>query len=109
MEQMSIFDYIKPDSLDQLSDEELAKSVGIGTGIKFEYNSFMQLYRAKVNGITVDIHLSQYADSLGGKRFISLNMWIRKEKRGLSIGFDSIEEVVDFIKKYVSRMDGEEE
>ena len=108
MEQMSIFDYIKPDSLDQLSDEELAKIVGIGTGIKFEYNSFMQLYRAKVNGITLDIHLSQYDESLGGKRFISLNTWIWKEKSGAGIGFDSIEEVVDFIKKYVSRTDEEE-
>ena len=107
MDQMTIFDFVKPESiaLDDMTDEDLRMEMSNATGLDFRPDSKMDriftntYYIAKKGKAVFDTHFSNYSMNGNHARFISV---------GYSIGYggggapcDSLEDAVRMMKRYM--------
>lgn len=102
-EQLSIFDFLKPEAtetdIELLPVEEIARIIGEQLGLIFCKSKYDGYYEAKANGTTFEISKETYLtdDERYGKAFIGCG-WERSHSGGCS-PIDSIEEAVKWFKK----------
>lgn len=99
--QMTIFDIIKPNSLDDLPEEEMVKQVSDATGLNFKYRDDFWKWECKVKDVRFSLHYSNYSID-DKRRFISCG-YDRKAKEGCGSPIDSLEEAIAFFRKAKER------
>lgn len=101
-QQMTIWDYLEPESLDNLSESEMVKQIEVRTGLKFEYfetsskYGTWNCYKAKKNGIVFEVSYSKYMNT--NIRFIDVGWDCKKNKSGGGSPCDSVDEAVKYLK-----------
>lgn len=104
-EQVTIFDVLPNEKLPDfktMAEEEIIEQISLMTGLIFKpiKSNKITLYRAVENDSGVDIHLSKYVfEERKGEPFISCDIWRKKGMEGCGLCCESIEEVVDAIRK----------
>ena len=76
MYQMTIWDYMHEESLEDIPEDVMAKRIGDAIGVVFTWDNFFEDYRAKVGKWILSVNYSRYFanvdDNEGrGARFIS--------------------------------------
>ena len=120
MEQMTIFDYLKPDAedLETLPIEGMIKRVEEATGLNFtrcDAGRFQEntSYEAKIKSCRFDCGYLRWSVDLPeanikeGARFISVG-W-NLPKMGQGEGVNSVSEAIDFFNRAIKRLKGETE
>ena len=100
-EQMSIFDFIPipEQSLEDMTDYEIAREIEERTGLQFWLNTrFGNYYETKVRGVTFYIYLERYDLDDNKNRFIGVG-YDMPNGNGASAPCDSIAEAVSWIKR----------
>ena len=114
-EQVTIFDVIpnenQPD-FKSMTLEEIIHQIEISTGLIFSKVEFFKstaVYRAKSGEKEgCDIHLGEYSfEAKKGVPYIACDCWRQNGNEGCSRPCDSIEEVVDMIRKELLKKGGE--
>jgi len=104
MEQLSIFDFIKPETttrdLDLMTEADMVEAVKAATGINFVYCDPLWGYVAKIGKFKYDVHFSNYSID-DHRRFISCGYG--NNMGGAGSPCDSLEEAVQFFKTALSR------
>lgn len=96
--QMSIWD-LMPQSLESLSEEEMARRVGDGLGITFQKDSFFGDYRARFSQITLSVEYRNYSDN--GKLFIGCGYENKKDHSGAGAPRDTVQEAVEWFRRRI--------
>lgn len=112
--QMTIFDFLEPetkDNIESLSLEEIAKIAGEALGITFQKGRLEtenEYYEAKIGKrIKVSVDKSQYFPGINdGRWFIGAD--IVSGTSGSSAPCDSIEEMIEWLRKQIRRYEKEE-
>lgn len=101
--QMTIFDYLGEQELENMTEEEMVAEVGARLGLKFTLNPNYHEYICKYKGRTCTVSFDNYntGDDRQGKRFISAGY--ETKTGGTSGPRDSVDEAVRWFFK---RMEG---
>lgn len=93
--QMTIFDFLPEEELDDIPEQDMVERIGAALGIKFEYKDEFWGWYYKQKGKTLRLQYSNYAFG-DERRFISVSA---EFKNGGSSGpMDSIEEAINFAR-----------
>lgn len=100
--QMSIWDYMTPVVLDNLSEHEMVRQIENQTGLKFSLSdsnkwSEFVYYEAKDKGVRYQLHYDTYMNTT--TRFIAVG-WDYKTSGG-GCPCDSVDEAVNKIRNYI--------
>lgn len=98
--QMTIWDFLPPENLEDISEEEMVQRVGEAVGVVFTWNDFLKEYQAKIKGYTLSVEYDRYIvdDETGkGRRFIGVGFM--KKNEGAAGPCDSIDEAIKWFKK----------
>ena len=97
--QLSLFDLLPEESLDDIPEEEMAKRIGDAIGVKFIYDSFFNDYRAKVGHSILMVEYSNYIGCYNDARFIGCGIDDKKNHCGASAPIDSIAEAIQWFER----------
>lgn len=106
-DQVTIFEVVPNENLPDfrtMTIEKIVEQVSLMTGLKFFCDSQYKetpVYKAKYSQKDgCELHLSKYAmEERKGEPFISCSIWHNNGWEGCAVGCDSIEQVVDLIRK----------
>ena len=99
MYQMTIWDYMNQESLEDIPEDVMARRIGDAIGVTFTWDDFFEDYRAKVGKWILSVNYSRYFanvdDNEGrGARFISCDY--QSNRSGKSAPLDSIKEAIEW-------------
>ena len=93
--QMSIFDFLPVEDLDELPEEDMVRQIGAALGIEFKYEDDLWGWTFRQKKKVLSVHYSNY--SFGDcRRFISVSA--NCATGGCSGPMDSIEEAIRFAR-----------
>ena len=95
--QMTIFDFLKENTLDSFTGKEIIAKVAAAVGIDFQYSKLFNDYRAKIKGVTYSLEVSNYSY---GEHKRCILIGADMPKRGCGRPCDSIEEAIAGIEHY---------
>lgn len=100
--QMTIWDLMPQESLENIPENEMAERIGNAIGVKFVKNDFYGDYRCKVGKFTLSVEYERYFPEYGseepGALFIGCDFM--SKTGGSSSPKDSIEEAIIFFKRH---------
>ena len=102
--QMTIWDFLKEDSLETLSEEDMARQVGAALGVVFKKDPFFGDYRAKVGKAILCVEYSRFSvdgvesEFKKGDRFIGCD--IKNGTSGAGAPCLSVQEAVEWFENY---------
>ena len=105
MDQVSIFDIMEVEFPDfrTLEEAEVVDIIGRSIGVSFDkvdLGRFIE-YRAEYKNSVIDVHVSHYTCyDREGESFISCSFWNKKQMSGAGVPCDSLDEAIEFFKKY---------
>jgi len=107
--QLSIFDFLKSNALDDLPEEDMVQMIVAATGIDFQKRSFAggrwieeeYEYSGKRGGYEYTVRYSNYNMNDSHARYISCG-WGRKTEGGGS-PCDSVDEAIRYFKRILER------
>ena len=109
MNQLTIFDILKPENvdIDSLPESDMVQKVSDAIGISFTYNSWFDEYMAKLKKQKLELSLcySTYtATDRIGQRFISVGYSTKQgDHAGGGRPCDTIEEAIKYFKAILER------
>ena len=97
--QMTIWDYLSEENLEEIPEEEMAKRIGDAIGVTFTWDNFLEEYRAKVGKWILSVEYSRYFASVDdnegrGARFIGCDY--QSNRSGKAAPCDSIKEAIEW-------------
>ena len=102
--QMTIWDFLKEDSLEALPEEDMARQVGAALGVVFKKDPFFGDYRAKVGKAILCVEYSRFSvdgcelDFKEGDRFIGCD--IKFGTSGAGSPCLSVQEAIEWFEHY---------
>lgn len=97
--QMSIFDLLPAESLENIPEEEMVRQIGNALGVNFVKDQILGDYRAKIGQSVLSLHYSYYRGCFNDAKFISCGVDDKKNNCGSCAPRDSIQEAIEWFER----------
>ena len=97
--QMSIFDLLPAESLENIPEEEMVIQIGNALGVNFVKDQILGDYRAKIGQSVLSLHYSYYQGCFNDEKFISCGVYDKKNNCGSGAPRDSIQEAIEWFER----------
>lgn len=97
--QMSIFDLLPAESLENIPEEEMVIQIGNALGVTFVKDKHLGDYRAKVGQSVLSVEYSYYDGCFNDAKFISCGVDDKKNHCGSGAPRDSIKEAIEWFER----------
>jgi hypothetical protein len=111
MEQLTIFDYMQPKSLEDMTEKEMVEHIGRKLNKVFTYNDFLEHWECKLKlNYKLDLKFDNYCTTWGsdegnGARFISAGYGNHMGGGGRPC--DTLDEAITYLSKAVEKINEE--
>lgn len=110
MQQMTVWDLLPPERLEDIPEPDMVKRIGNAIGVTFRRNAFME-YEAKIRKLILTVEYDRYfasceSDEATGDLFVGVGIEDKRNHRGMGAPCDSINEAIEWFRKKLKKQEG---
>lgn len=110
MQQMTIWDLLPSEKLDNIPESDMVKRIGEAIGVKFQRDDFLGGYKAKTGRLILTAEYDRYfvsseSDEATGDLFISVGIEDKRNRSGMAAPCDTTNEAIEWFRRKTDGLD----